>query len=470
MPETVTMTAVSCTVCAATSPTKPTRTGNARLPRGWHRQEDACYCPACWGQRYRLVAVTFPVRGPLNGDRAGMWAGLTDAWTRCRYLANWALTTLYTTDVQRAPGAEGKIPAHPKVSLYDLWNRTHHARAQWTGATQSANCLLHACERKYGRVRREVVWWGSMSLPCHRYPVPYPVHNQAWRAYYHEIAGANGQVTRVPAVSVPFGGQRWELQLRGGPEVSRQLRAFRQLVNGQAIKGELALYRQRSSEGAHRSTGRAKAPGGGNEVRTRLMCKLVAWVPVEGRRRREDQGLRTLEVRTATNCLLLAFHPDTGFAWRLHDHALRGLIATHRCRVQMMADDTKAERRSPRQDRGHLHDRLDLWTTKYRRALKSHLDRAAAMLATYAERCKVDEIAYDDTRDYLGGRRLVPSWLAEASEEERAEGAILLEFPRAMLREAITQRCLLLGISLTHTNASAEDAATEGAPEPGATD
>lgn len=434
---------ITCAGCAKSQASKLTPKGQ-RVPAGWKRREQSVYCPKCWKQLYRLRAVTFPVAEVLEGgDWAAFREALAAAWGQSTRLANWAVTELAKADVQRKAG-DTKLAPMPAIYLYNLWQE-HYERDQWTGAAQSAQAIMRSVESKYRRIRLDVIWRGAAVLPRHRYPVPYPVHNAAWHAAYWEYEGTDGHMSKVPIVSVPMGGRRWTLRLRSGSGCRRQLKAFRQIVAGEAVSGELALYRVRSSNGAHRATAREKAPRGGAQVRTRIMVKLVAWLPrqqgpafaipppagqsiedaLQAIQRYGREGM--LEVRTGSNALFIAFAPGREEPWLLHADHVRRWIARHRRQLERIADDTKAERRRPRREKRGLLDCLDVLTHRQHCRLDTFCHTAARQLVGWAERSNVLELRYDD----------------------RNQG-YFTDFPWFKLRQLIADKCDELGLDFVH--------------------
>ncbi len=389
-----TLIAVLCSACEKPANAKPTRRGLLRLPKSWKKHRGENYCPQCWGKLFKLRAVTFPVSEPLEGGtRDEMWQALRGCWGESTCLANWSIHELAKNDRPRLP-ADEKLQKPDAIYLYGIASDRYPGWERWAGCYAAAQSLMRAIEAKYSKARFEVVWRSAAALPRVRYPYPYPVHNAAWKPVYYETTGETGQTMKVPAVSVTFGGRRWLLRLRGGHERARQLGQFAKLVSGAAIKGELALYPQRSSNGAHRSTGAAKKAGGGQATRTRLMCKLVAWLP---RETYEKNRTGTLEVRTARNCLWVAIHAGREEPWLLHANYLRGIQRSHSKRIQALSDDTKVEWRRPRRTRQNYQGFLDKLTYRYKRRMRSALEHVAAMLVQYADRCDVRAISYDDS-------------------------------------------------------------------------
>ncbi len=409
---------VTCSGCAKEATAKKTSKG-IRVPKGWKRRGQETYCAECWSKLYRLRAVIFPVAEVLDGEWKDFTSALRDCWGRSTALANWAVTELAKADIVRK-STDVKMPSMPAINLYQLW-QNHHQRSEWIGAAQSANAVLHSVEQKYRKVRLEVIWSGAAVLPRHRYPVPFPAHNAAWTAAYQEYVGKDEQISKVPTISVPLGMKRWILRLRGGNERRRQLAAFAQIVSGEAIQGELSLYRVRSSSSSHRSRMAETHSGGGVPISYRIMCKLVAWLP---RPQVEKSREGTLEVRTGSNALWIALAPEREDPWILHANYVRRWIKVHRWKLDQISDDTKAERRRPKRNRRQTNEHLDKLTTKQHRRLDSFCQRATAMLVAFAGRCQVAEISYDDSN-----RRYFP-----------------IEFPWYRLRELLQQKAEEVGL------------------------
>jgi hypothetical protein len=100
--------------------------------------------------------------------------------------------------------------------------------------------LEHTTHALYRAARYHVIWTRTRSLPTYRYPVPLPIHNQLWKATV---------VHDRPVVRVRIGDRWWDLRLKDGPRYHRQLAAYRQILSGAAVAGELALYRRPAHEG-----------------------------------------------------------------------------------------------------------------------------------------------------------------------------------------------------------------------------
>lgn len=395
------MSEAKCSKCQNRQKAAVTKLGAVRTPRGWKLHLGQLHCSDCWHKSYRLCAVTFPVRGPIGAEWKDLREALSAAWSRSTHLANWAVSELARADSFRKPG-ETKLAKAPTVNLYQLWQQ-HFEREQWGGAAQSANAILHGIQGRYMKRRYNVLWLQDESLPNVRYPYPYPVHNKAWKAEYHELEGPNGGKTKVPAVSVVIGDRRWLLQLRGGPERRRQLKAFAQIADGTAISGELAIYRQRSSLGAHRATMTDRnGSGGGAKFQSRVMLKLVAWLPREAQRIPAYILEKTLKVRTGTHCFLVA--ECEGRYWTLRNNQVRGWVRAHARKLQYMADDSQFERRHPRRKRRQTLDHYDKICDRYAKRIKTHKDEVAAWLIMHAIRCRAGRIVFDGSvRSYCEG-------------------------------------------------------------------
>lgn len=412
---------VKCASCQKRQDAKPTRKGNPRLPKGWHRhplEEQALYCPTCWKKKYCLRAVTFPVADVLEGGDWPEWtAAVRDALYRSTRLANWATRQLAKADRERLPGQE-KLHKPPEIYLYGEFG-SYEARAEWDGQAASAQSILRTVETKYRQARYETLWLSNACWPRHR-SVPFPVHNACWEASYEETVGRDGQVTRAPAVTFRLGGRRWKVRLRGGPERRRQLVSFAQFVRGAAVPCEMAVYRKRSYA-SHRRTGEKPS--------VRYMIKLVAYLP---RLPLKSGRKGTLYVRTGRKSLLVAVHEGREGPWMYHADNLRRLIYAYELRKQRLADDLKAEVRRPKKKRKRLADYGRKLAYRRHCRVDSELRRIATHVVCYADREGLACIAWDDRQH--GYMRRVP-------------------FPFEGLRQYVREKSEKLGIEFVWASA-----------------
>lgn len=426
---------VRCDGCGLEKPAKPTRKGKARLPKGWKKLRSERYCPTCRASLYRLRALTFPVATVEGGMWKEFCQALKACWARSTHLANWCLQELHKAEPRRAASDE-KMHAAPDVNLYQLW-QDHHERANWNGSSAAANSVIHATRGKWLKTRKSVMWFNESAPPTFRFPFPYPVDADAWTPLYIETDGG-----KRPAVRTNLGGLTWTIQLRGGHEFRRQLAGFAQLISGEAVKGELAIYRKRS-HGSHRRTGEAKEAGGGARVATRIMVKLVAYLPVRvGDKARSE----ALEVVTKKGCLLCATGPhNADRPWLYHANYMRHWVRVYQWKRQNIADDTKAEKRRPKRNARQTNDYYRTIAVKYGNRMTTFCDRLSKMLVAFADRSGYAAVVYDDR-----------------------EKTYVNEFPWATLRDMIQRKARDAGLSFTHVasadvaDGEAEDTREEG--------
>lgn len=368
---------ISCDTCRSHREAKASKNG-VRLPMGWKRHQGKTWCDKCWRSAYRLRAVTFPVVGPLDAEWSDLRAALSLAWGDSTRLANWIMRELYARDVRREPGVE-KMPKRPRTYLYpETGAVAPHV------AAQSRSAMEQAITGKYSAARYKVIWTGEAQLPTFRYPYPYPVSNQGWSAeWLTDDEGGN----RRPVVSANFAGRRWRLQLRGGHEFRRQLGAFAQIVSGEACKGELAMYRVKANGGDHRNGGQERDTGG-QHAQTRVMVKLVAWIPKH--QARDASG--TLFVRTDGDSLLVALDVDNERLWVHHADHVRRWVAEHERKLGRWSDDQKAEQRPT----ASYQSKRERSVEKYRNRMDSAVKEAASQLVSFAKRRRLATIQYRD--------------------------------------------------------------------------
>jgi hypothetical protein len=373
--------------CGKTVDPKPGKSD--RLPTGWHRapQTELPLCPKCWGERYVLRAVTIPVVGPASCEWPELRAALKTAWQRATRLTNLAVQELLKRDVVRTAEMT-KLPPMPAGNLYQACMAG--SNGDYAGWSQSAAAILRQVEAKYRARRYERIWLGQTSLPNARYPQPYPIHNASWAAAWHE----NGE--RVPHVTVtlPEVG-RVTLRLRGGHEFRRQLAAFAQIVDGTAVQGELVLLQQRVNGGDHRN-GTTERDGAGVAFQTRIMAKIVAWLPRQAAR--ELDG--TLFVHTDTDSLLVALDSKDNRLWIHNADHIRRWVSEYQRKLNRWADDQKAEQRPV----ASFTSRREAAVHKQQNRMDSATHEAAAQLVGFAARRKFAAIRYDDSEKGFCGK------------------------------------------------------------------
>lgn len=359
---------MKCLFCATESK------NDKRTPHGWHRDPAGNpVCEKCWDSRYVLRAVTFPVVGPVGKTWDEFRPVLNAAWSASTSLSNWLMTELYARDVRRQPGME-KLPPMLGIYLYP------EARARFRGlASRTIATMEHAVSGKYRAARYKVIWTCEASLPTFRYPTPYAVPNQGWKAHY-------GQ-DNVPLIDLRVADERWTLRLRGGKHYRRQLAAFQQIVEGMAVQGELSIYRRRASSGDHRNSVTDR-DGGGNRQQYRVMAKLVVWQP----RPPAPVGKGALFVRTDKDSLLIALNAKEERVWAVHADHVRRWVAEHTRRLSRWSDDTKAEQCSV----APFQSRREAAVIKHRRRVDSTCHEVACQLANYAARHKFAVVRYND--------------------------------------------------------------------------
>lgn len=373
---------MKCHACNSTS-----KRDTARLPRGWHRKGEQVYCTACWGRDYILRAVTMVVASPLDCTWEELYAELRKLWRSSTAMANWTMTRLRSADpAMPMPSENGrKLPPWKPPYLYP------EARKLWPEhPSQSVISVLQSAQRKYNASRFDVVWRHAAALPTFRYPMPYPVHNQGWSASYDTFSGKNGEA-KCPTVAFRIMEKRVRLRLRGGQEFGRQLGQFAAIASGEAVTGELSIYPMVRRGTANRGSGEQAA-------RTRLMVKMVAWLPKPATTR-ERKGEAVLS--TDETALLVLKTPDG--EWTLHADLAARWQREHARNLQHFSDDTKYEQRRTRRRRRMMARGRDYLVQKHHRRIGTFLQQAAAWTAGKAARANVENVKMDlDPRGRFG--------------------------------------------------------------------
>jgi hypothetical protein len=310
------------------------------------------------------------VVGPVDMSWDALRTLLQEQWITMTRLANWTTTECYVRDVRR--NGSDKMPAWQAPYLYP------EARVLFPSLpSQAVASALQNYQAKYRAARYPVIWTGASVLPTYRYPQPAVAHNATWTATVGE--------DERPYITLRLADQRIQLRLMGGPRYRRQLAAFRHIVSGAAVQGELQLYRRRTA-GQH---GDGRERGLNQRRGYDILAKLVAWLPKPAARDRQG----TLHVRTDAQSLLVALDPKGERTWLVHADQARRWVAEHRRRLDRLSDDQKAEQRPVPT---FAERRVD-YARKFRDRLHTLVQQTASQLVNFADRRGVAQIEYDDT-------------------------------------------------------------------------
>lgn len=324
------------------------------------------------GPGFVIRSVTLPVGVPDGRSWDELNAALNNCFRLSTDLANWCVHRLFCIDT---PG-EAKTPDGVK-NWYGYGDAGHHYKpwGEWAGAMASAQCVIRGVQRKYIQDRFGVMVRHIQKCLTYRYPYPFPVHNQSWRASY-----ADGGFP-VVSVSLPGHGS-FDLRLKRRADFGRQLAMFKQLVpvsnggTGSAVKGEAALYRNGKGD---------------------LLVKLVGKFPKRESEKREHACF----LHTDPNALLVA-EIDGRSPWILNADHLKRWQATHRTYRQRASEDSKREKRMDRRQRQSLNKSRDLRCDKHNHRLDTAVHQLSAQVARFCARQGVATVAYDDAnKEYI---------------------------------------------------------------------
>lgn len=337
-------------------------------------------------QRCVTRAITFSASHVVEG---GTWQELMTTlrrlWSSATEASNFAIRHYALTD---DPG----MSKCPKLYAYPQLSERFPEVSTGTLATIGRNT-----ERDYRR-HRMAFWGGARALPLYRYPAPYPIRKQDWRAGL--LDGQRPCVFFFTGQKKGGGIQKWQVVLSGGPGFQHQLGHFRQLLSGEARPCDLAIYRQRCG-GTHRNQAGEKGAGGASRVSYRVMIKIVAKFP----RRGGGEATGALLLRTDPGALWVAEHDGRVVRpWVINaDEAARWLArmrdahADHAARRRRMSEDLKLEIRTHVGKRRQMLGCLDAMCDKHRRRLNTFVRQCAAGIVNYCVRQKVACLVYDDT-------------------------------------------------------------------------
>jgi hypothetical protein len=331
-----------------------------RLPPGWKDVAGKAMCKDCFRRHYAVRACTLPVAEPVGSSWEALWEALHPAWRLSTGAANWAVQQLYRLDTH---GQAATPPAVKQWYAYGEAKKHYPEFAAWEGAKASLNICLRAAHRKYLQGRFAVMVRHEQSLLTYRYPYPFPVDADDW-APAEEAGG-------FPAVSLNLpGAGGWRLRLRRRADFGRQLAMFRQLLSGEALKGEAAVYKNGKGD---------------------VLLKLVGWFP----RQERGPAANVAFVHTDPSALLVVEVNGRAAGVTNGDH-IRREIARHKAMLERTRQDKKREVRMDRRQRRHLDKHVAARCEKQRNRLDTYVKQVAAQVARMCERQQVALVAYDD--------------------------------------------------------------------------
>lgn len=375
-----------CSQCGARRDTTVTPGGQPRIPSqsGWKRRPVGLYCRECWLKAYRLVCVILPIRPQEPEQWPALRPVLAALWGETTSLANWAIHELMKADIVRVD--QEKLAKAELPYLYGLAGERYPNWQKWEGKKQAAQAILRMAEARWRNDRHAVLWMRSQAAPTFRYGVPYPLDADAWR-----VERGNGGAYLLTCGL----GSSWTFALGTGNQ-GRNRSALKQLVAGQAIAVEAALYERRRSLGDHRAGTAQATPGGGMKNYKRLYAKLVCWMPRGQQAAQIIDPEKRLYVRTGQDVFwsaLLAGEEEAS-AWKLHaDHVKRWIIE-YLGRLDKLADDFKYEKRWPKRVRVRLAHHREAVVARQKRRIDTWIHQATAALVGYACRRRVAEVIY----------------------------------------------------------------------------
>lgn len=197
-----------------------------------------------------------------------------------------------------------------------------------------------------------------------------------------------------------------------------QSAGLRQILDGTAIPGALAIYQRPAHRGDHRPEGA--------HAHTRVMLRIPVWLP-----RQVRQGTSgVLRVWTAADHFLVARGPDTA-TWTVNaDHVRRWVMAYDRQRQRLEQDVAADRHRRPREH--GMRDRLNELAIRHHSRLTTWAHTVSRQLIDHVVHRRFDSIVYDDAE-----RRYVRS------------------FPWDALRQRIQEKAEEAGVTFSYTRTAA---------------
>lgn len=396
-----------CSLCSTEKEVK----GKANLPRNWRQFHASCYCDACWKEKYRIVAVTLPVAEPIGCDWKELDGTLTHLFDISRKAANIAVTRLASLEVHFPPFLEkvkakkkgeeeaeeerlalpnmtGAVPV-PADLLQDKDPKDHKLAPSTIAYrairkifpdidSQTVASLSNEVTAKYIRERFDCWTRGIRSLSNYRrMPYSIPKVNVSIRWLSEEQA--------KPLFTANLGGVKMTMRLSRSDGYKAHKKRIQSWIDDPALLAQCAIYRVENNGRPH---GSEKAPGGGNEYRSKLMVKIVGWVP----KSQPAERVNTITVSFPEDSFLKAVVGLKGKEWRYHNDQLGRLLIAHKKRTQRLSDDQKFERRRKTCDRRPINDYREVLCDKMKRRMDAFIHESTRHLANFARRQRASKV------------------------------------------------------------------------------
>lgn len=307
-----------------------------KLPRGAKRLGERIVTAEEKKRLYVPRAQYVPIAEVVSVDdekltaaegRKQLLADLWVCWNQTAQAMNWMLSQLFANDGPLEKTEKGwRLPKFkpPRPGDESLYLGTRKIAPDISSGSVSS--LAQEASSNYNRDRWPVRILMNQSLRTYRAPQPLPIREQDYTLNRDE----HGRTL----LSIPVRGRRWVVRLRAGAEFRRQMAAIESVLAGNGWLGALKI-----TWGNHGD----------------IMVAISTFVP-----KRDAAGAsRVMIVRTRADKLWGVWTDDREHAWKLHeDQILRLLtaqrIASHAEELHRLADDSKAERRSPKQERSRI--------------------------------------------------------------------------------------------------------------------
>ncbi len=385
-----------CSRCGHEQAAKPAKHERGfRLPRSWRDEPDGPYaglwCPDCWKEQFVARCLTIPVVGPDGATWDEFREAIRRCWQWSTDVANWATTELAKADTPRVAGM-AKLAAPPNPYLYP------GIEAIAPGMDSQAKiAVLNTVTRNYNARRFDVLWLRKAALPTYRYPYPYAVDKDGWKA----VLSADDE---RPSVRVRLDGKTWVLKLAGGFRNRRKIEGWKRIYAGEAIRREIAIEAVNVTRSDHRSGIASRSAGGGPRRTQRVMVRISAWFPRKESRNDPDRATRLVMACRTTGDAFLAYQvgPD-GPERQINADHVRRWRNQHAERMRRMAHDLKYEKRWSSGQRRQMERRRRDWREKFDNRMDTWLHEVTKIVAEHAYRRRVDAVVLDLTdRSFAG--------------------------------------------------------------------
>ncbi|MCY2924806.1 MAG: hypothetical protein NT031_05105 [Planctomycetota bacterium] len=413
----------TCGRCGAKGLSKVKLSGKAHYPRNWKPYNGVLTCEKCRRRLYHTITLSWRIKGcasATNVFRSAKYGFdliryLEPLWLEAKQAADLAVVELLRQE--ELPIRDGQF------GLLDQTKVTERLKTVFPHLPKHAvDAMMMRIMFEYRKHRYDVLVRGDHSTLTHKYGYPILIRKGKWStcSISDDMPAPRIQIIMGKEEGTLLKGknsnQRLTLELCGGAGYARYVTAFKKLLTGEAVGGELAL--------------KGVKPAGLPRSATELYANLRLELPTPAAQ--ESHG--ALYVATDDKSFLYArvkdhrlwrFNADQlpkefkALEWKLKK--VPGWIERHDERLQRLADDLKFELRTDSASSEAIAVVRERFVERQHDRINDFIETVSGAVANYARRRRFAQIVYNDQRRKAFGGAHFPWFLLQERLRQKTE-------------------------------------------------